>query len=234
MRQVSFWHVRRRPLWLLESRRTKRRSRQGDGQLEAQVDFSLSHNSRGIWCVCGWGRAKSGLLPSRLLFFPSPGWAQSHWMRWRRCSWKRWSPTLAIGSSISVTIIHHHGSSSCPRGVRDVVFCESFLDYVQRHPLLQRAILSRWNEIIGWKSTTFSVVKTLIIMIILTAHDQNNNKYFRNPAWLLRSYLPLLPPLHPCLLSLTRWQILSSSSLSLQYQINFHPHVFCWSPPAAQ
>ena len=37
----------------------------------------------------------------------------------------------------------NHQSSSCPRGVRDVVFCESFLDYVQRHPLLQRAILSR-------------------------------------------------------------------------------------------
>ena len=108
MRQVSFWHVRRRPLWLLESRRTERRSRQGDGQLEAQVNFSLSHNSRGIWCVCGWGRGKSGLLPSRLLFSPSPGWAQSHWMRWRRCLWKRWSPTLAIGSSISVTIINHH------------------------------------------------------------------------------------------------------------------------------
>ena len=30
------------------------------------------------------------------------------------------------------------------RGVRNVVFCESFLEYVQRHPLLQRAVLSRW------------------------------------------------------------------------------------------
>ena len=29
------------------------------------------------------------------------------------------------------------------RGVRNVVFCESFLEYVQRHPLLQRAVLSR-------------------------------------------------------------------------------------------
>ena len=162
MKQVSLWHVRRRPLWLLESRRTKRRSRQGDGQLEAQVNFSWSHNVRGIFDVFVAGEGGSLVfchLAFCLLFFPSPGWAQSHWMRWRRCSWKRWSPTLAIGSSISVTIIHHHhGSSSCPRGVRDVVFCESFLDYVQRHPLLQRAILSRWNVIIGWKSTTFSVV----------------------------------------------------------------------------
>ena len=28
------------------------------------------------------------------------------------------------------------------RGVHDVVFCESFLSYVHRHPLLHRAVLS--------------------------------------------------------------------------------------------
>ena len=72
MRQVSFWHVRRWPLWLLESRRTKRRSRQGDGQLEAQVNFSWSHNVRGI-LMCLWlgkGEEKSLVFCHLAFCFP--------------------------------------------------------------------------------------------------------------------------------------------------------------------
>ena len=44
-------------------------------------------------------------------------------------------------------LCHHHCHHDVHnRGVRDVIFCESFLDYVQRHPLLQRAIISRYDD----------------------------------------------------------------------------------------
>ena len=43
---------------------------------------------------------------------------------------------------------HRHHNHDCldHRGVRDVVFCESFLEFVHRHPLLERAIISRCHD----------------------------------------------------------------------------------------
>ena len=42
--------------------------------------------------------------------------------------------------------MYRHYEGMYFRGVRDVVFCESFLSYVSRHPLLQRAVLSSLHK----------------------------------------------------------------------------------------
>ena len=52
------------------------------------------------------------------------------------------------------------------RGVRNVVFCESFLEYVQRHPLLQRAVLSRWILKPGDHVKLFSIIPHFFVLLL--------------------------------------------------------------------